>query len=67
MGGRNYDACAANRRRHDSDPCPRLVAHYDGKTWRTESATADDLEGVWSGGGEVWAVGEKGAIVKRGR
>lgn len=40
-----------------------VVMGYDGNRWtvRRASSTADQLLGLWSGGGDVWAVGRRQA------
>lgn len=44
-----------------------LIVHYDGKSWSLpDSGTKDDLQAVWeSQGGEVWAVGDSGTVLRR--
>jgi hypothetical protein len=58
-------ACGTRRQR-DDDICSASILHYDGKTWRPENGTDARLESVWAGGGEVWAVGENGTVLKLG-
>lgn len=40
------------------------ILHYDGTTWQPEfSGTKQALHGVWGDGEQIWAVGERGAIL----